>query len=80
MSKIAKTILFSATLALLAPAAGATSSPGSQRVQQTVAARVAHRAVQQQNEAIRRQLDLQRGRAEAEPTAQPPAKASNRKP
>lgn len=82
MSKIGKTLLLSAGFALLAPVAGATASPGSLRVQQTVAARVAHRAVQQQNETLRRQLDLRRVRAEREAATatSPPANAGNRQP
>ena len=66
MTRIAKPILLAASFALLAPVAGAAASPGSTRVQQAVTAQLAHRTVRQQDETLRRQLDLRRQRAAAE--------------
>ena len=61
-----RTILLSLSLMGIAPAAGATPAMASLRVQQTVAARVAHRAVRQQDESLRHRLDLDRQRSHRE--------------
>jgi hypothetical protein len=72
-----RTILLATCLALPVPAGRVSACPDSTRVQAAVAARAAQHAVQQQNEAIRRELDLRRERSarKVEPAATPPPAA-----